>query len=178
MTSSNIYKVLFPILSVAETVVFLILPWSFLIQTDDSWASRIFASHLYHIQTQIALEPFLREGYRIQHYWFILGTTALRGLGIATWAVRYYTEVRRDTSTVNFLDAYTKLAILVWLAANVIIVFVWHPCLKRKNPYKDSIVIITGAASGIGSAIAEEIVNRGAKAVVLVAESLDRRTGF
>lgn len=54
------------------------------------------------------------------------------------------------------------------MSTNLVIALIWYPCLSVVNPYKDSIVIITGAASGIGRALAIEVVERGAKAVVLV----------
>jgi NAD(P)-dependent dehydrogenase (short-subunit alcohol dehydrogenase family) len=169
----------FPILSLSEFTFFLVIPWALLIgfQSEKSVLAYVLSSHLWIVQTQIALEPALMS--RKRHgalFWYIFMTNAYRGVGIATW-IRRYLESRQEISRENmtkFMDVYTTLALAVWLFSNAIIAFVWYPCLAWKDSttglriYKGAVAIITGAASGIGRAIAEELADRGAQAVVLV----------
>lgn len=192
MNKSKLYKSIFPILSLLELLVFLFIPWTALIVFSfstriNSFVPYILMSHLFHIQTQIALEPIVSENHtrRMAHFHFIALTNfMLRGLGLMTHIIRYYEIYQKeiwnsnkdnnnnddDDSQVFFfwMNVYTFLSILVWCSANVITLFVWRPCLQIVNPYKDAIVIITGAASGIGKALAENVVKRGVKAIILV----------
>jgi NAD(P)-dependent dehydrogenase (short-subunit alcohol dehydrogenase family) len=190
LTKSTYFKIFFPILSLAELTTFIVVPWILLFtQTSNEESSfemaYFIASHLFIVQTQICLEPILMsDDRRGATFRFIVVTNIYRGIGLATLIIRYL-EVRSNVprpSWTRFLDIYVVMAWIVWLAANIVIAFVWWPCLSTittasesgLRTYDDAVVIITGAASGIGRALAKAIVDRGAKHVVLVDRQRDK----
>jgi len=204
LNKSDRFKKVFPLLSLSELVVFLVVPWALLVFGGGGGSTPfryVLSSHLLHVQTQIALEAvvimttgFDDEGggggncrHRRRFEYVAATNLALRGAGIATWMARYV-EVRRATGRGDYdyfyyrlmMDAYSVVALLLWLAANAAIFLVWYPCLSTEvvaretggggglRTYEDAVAIVTGAASGIGRAVAENVAERGAMAVVLV----------
>lgn len=180
LVKTVLYKRLAHVMSLAELVVFLVVPWALTLWFRDSnndAVGYVLASHLFIVQVQIALEPVLVAiDWPSALFWYIAATNAYRGVGIAT-AIARYLEVRVDVVGANppiarFLDVYMALTFTVWLATDVFLVLVWRPCLREAEyglrTYRDAVAVITGSASGIGRAMAEEIVKRGAGVVVLV----------
>lgn len=179
LNKTTYFKKILNLLSLSELITFLIIPWALLItfRGEKGVFAYVLASHLYIVQTQVALEYiFVAQDRRGASFWYIVVTNVYRGVGIGTWIWRYM-EIRdglpSDTMT-RFMDVYTTLAAFVWLASNAVIAFVWYPCLTMIDSatglrtYKGAVAIITGGASGIGRALAEELAERGARAVVLV----------
>jgi NAD(P)-dependent dehydrogenase (short-subunit alcohol dehydrogenase family) len=184
LVKSPLFKRLGHVVALAELVVFLVVPWVLIIWVRDTdMFAHVLASHLFIVQVQIALEPVLIAiDWPEALFWYITATNAYRGVGIATSIARYL-EARGGPGGLNqaearFMDVYMILAFLVWLGTDVFLVVFWRPALRKAEyglrTYKDAVVIITGSASGIGRALAEDIARRGAGAVVLV----DRQQGL
>ena len=79
------------------------------------------------VQTQIAFEPIFAAGGRQGAlFWYTVATNAYRDVAIGAMVSRY-AEIRDEMPTaasIQFMDAYTVLVLIVWLAADAFITFV------------------------------------------------------
>ena len=179
------FKRYFPMLSLSELVMFLIIPWALVLSKRSTNVPWLVSSHLFVVQSQVGIESILTAHKRHGAlFCFIVVSNIYRAVALATGIVRYI-NLRGELlplaaatryHLVPFLDVYTVLAIIVYMTSNLIIAFIWYPLLKYGDDltagglrtYKGSVCIITGAASGIGKEMAKDLAKRGAHAIVLM----------
>ena len=183
------FKKYFSFLTMAESIAFLVISYVpfFLDLSGTSkgvWRKVVYViiPHLYTIQVQVGLESILMSNKRHGALFrFIVATNAYRGIAMTT-CIRRYVQMRTDliaslsSEVVALLDAYMAGSTFVYIASNVVIAKLWYPSLKFGDDltagglrtFKDSVCIITGAASGIGRQMVLELGTRGAHAVILM----------